>query len=139
MIDVAQDREGLKQAAAELLEDSFDAAQRDRNARLAEQSADPEVLLRASQPRRTLSPGYYMWLEYVVVAIEQPLEAGVTFCESGIGADELIGLQVIREARAEFRRNHPPCRGCGTLMHNSWDKACNDCQKAAAAKERSAS
>jgi hypothetical protein len=136
MIVVAQDAEGLRQAAAELLEDALEAPQREKNLQLAERAADPELILRASRSRRTLSPGYYMWLDFVVVAIEQPLEAGIAFNESRLDADELLGLQVVRHAREEFRRNHPPCRGCGVPLRNAWDQMCNDCQKAAAAKAR---
>lgn len=129
MIAVAQDAEGLRIAAAELLEDSFDAPQRERNLQLAEQAADPEPILRAAQSKRSLSPGYYMWLDFIVENIEMPLEAGIAFSESRMDADELLGLQVVRHARAEFRRAHPPCRGCGTPLRMEWDKLCSECKR----------
>jgi hypothetical protein len=129
MIAVAQDAEGLRQAAAELLEDELDAPQREKNEKLAEQSGDPELVLRASRSKRTLSPGYYMWLDFVVLAIEEPLAAGIVLNESRLDADELLGLQIVRQARAEFRRNHPPCQGCGTPLRMPWDKCCSECSR----------
>jgi hypothetical protein len=134
MIAVAQDEEGLRQAARELLEDAFNAPVRERNAKIAEQSADPELVLRAGHPERALSPGYYMWLGYVAEEIEQPLEAGVSFGSADLLADELLALNVLKEARAEFRKKHPPCRGCNKPLPNEWDKMCNDCQREAAAR-----
>ncbi len=120
-------------AALELLEDALDAPQREANEQLAEYSADPEQLRAAAAPQRTLSPGYYMWLGYVVETIAEPLEAGIAFRDADLGADEIMTLGILSEARAKFRRLHPPCSGCGKLLRNEWDKTCNDCQRAAAA------
>jgi fructose-specific component phosphotransferase system IIB-like protein len=135
MIAVAQDEEGLRQAAREVLEESFTAPARERNQRIAEQSEDPELVLRAGHEERSLSPGYYLWLDYLAEAIEQPLEAGVSFGPADLLADELLGLSVLKEARAEFRRKHPPCRGCNRPLPNEWDKLCNDCQREIAAAD----
>jgi hypothetical protein len=136
MIAVSQDAEGLRMAAFELMEDSLDAAQREANERLAEHAANPEQVLAAAEPKRTLSPGYYLWLGYVAEAIAEPLEAGIAFRDADLGADEIMTLTILAEARAKFRRMHPPCRGCGKPLRNEWDKACNDCQRAAAAEGR---
>jgi len=136
MILVAQDEDGLRQAAAELMEEIFEAPQRERNEKLAESCADPEIILRASLPKRSLSPGYYLWLEFLVTAIEMPREAGVIFRESDLSMEEVIGLGILREAREEFRKKHPSCKGCGAPLQNEWDKACNNCQRAAAASAR---
>jgi len=136
MIAVCTDREGLRAAALELFEDSLHAAERDRAETIAVQSADPEAVLRACRPNRKLSPGYYLWLNFMAEAIERPLEAGVTFRDADLSADEMLGLDVLREARAEFRRKHPPCGGCGKPLPNEWDKTCADCQRAAAAANR---
>jgi hypothetical protein len=127
MIAVAQDADGLRTAALELLEEAFDAPERARIERMAENSGDPESV-RAVNPVRTLAHGYYLWLGYVAGEIEQPLEAGVTFRDADLDAGELLGLSVLREARAEFRRKHPPCQGCGTPQRNEWDKMCGACR-----------
>jgi hypothetical protein len=136
MIAVTQDAEGLRAAALEMMEEALDAPQREANENLAEFTADPEQLLAAAAPKRTLSPGYYMWLGYIAEAIAQPLEAGIAFRDADLGADELAGLTILSEARAKFRRMHPPCGGCGKPLRYEWDKTCNDCQRAAAAKGR---
>ena len=128
-IAVAQDAEGLKIAALELLEDGFAQPQREANERLAEISSDPESLLRAAPSKRTLSPGYYLWLGYVAEAIEGPLEAGISFHCADLDAGELVTLGVLREARAEFRKKHPPCQGCGRLLPTEWDNTCPDCAR----------
>lgn len=133
-IDVCQDSEGLRIAAAEMFEESLDAEQREKNERLAEMSADPESVLRASQSKRTLSPGYYLWLVHCIETIEQPMEDGVTINGAELDADEMLALHILRHARAEFRRNHPPCDGCGRLLRNSWDKTCTQCMRAKGAK-----
>jgi len=136
MIAVSQDGEGLRAAALELLEEAFDAPQREANERLAERAENPEQLLAAAAPTRVLSPGYYMWLGYVAESIAQPLEAGIAFRDADLLADEITTLTILNEARAKFRRMHPPCSGCGKALRNEWDKTCNDCQRAAAAAGR---
>jgi len=136
MIAVYQDEEGLRTAALELLEEALDAPQREANEQLAEQSADPEKVLAAAAPKRTLSPGYYVWLRYVAEEIAKPLEMGIVFREQDLDPEEFSTLVILAEARAKFQRMHPPCGGCGKLLHNEWDKTCNDCQRAKAASAR---
>lgn len=136
MIAVAQDADGLRVAALELMEETLDASQREAIEDLAELAEDPGQLLEAAEPKRTLSPGYYMWLGYIAETIAAPLEAGIAFRDADLGADEFMGLTILSEARAKFRRMHPPCGGCGKPLRNDWDKTCNDCQRAAAAGKR---
>jgi hypothetical protein len=136
MISVCHDQEGLRAAALELMEEALEAPQREANERLAERVGDPERLLAAAAPDRALSPGYYMWLGYVAESIAQPLEAGIAFRDADLLADEITTLTILNEARAKFRRMHPPCSGCGKPLRNEWDKTCNDCQRAAAAAAR---
>jgi hypothetical protein len=136
MIAVFQDVEGLRTAALELMEDALDAPQREKNERLAELADGDERLLAAAEPKRSLSPGYYMWLGYVAEAIAEPLEAGIAFHDKDLGADEIMTLAILSQARAKFHRMHPPCGGCGKPLPNEWDKKCNDCQRAAAAAAR---
>lgn len=128
MIVVSQDAEGLKTAAMELLEEEFERPNREALERVAAQSADPEAVLRGAPAPRTLSPGYYMFLGYVVEAIEQPLEAGVTFTIAELDSGELLALRALKEARAEFRRKHPPCGRCGRLLGSEFDSLCPECQ-----------
>jgi len=137
VIVISQDEQGLRLAAAEMLEDAFEAPQREENERIAAMSSDPEAVLRATLPKRSLSPGYYLWLVFLIEAVEQPMEAGVVMSEAHLGAEELLGLQVLRGARAEFRRKHPPCRRCGTPLRYEHQETCNECQRAAAAAARS--
>lgn len=132
MIAVSQDAEGIRLAALELMEESLDAPERERALRAAELTANPEETMAKIEPQRKLSVGYYLWLQFIVEAIETPLEYGVGFREADLAADELAGLLVVRNARAEFRREHPPCRGCGRPLAYSWEKTCNDCQRAEA-------
>ncbi len=136
MIAVSQDAEGLRVAALELMEDALDAPQREANEQLAEHAAEPEKIREAAEPKRTLSPGYYMWLGYVAESIARPLEAGIAFRDADLGADEILALMILSEARAKFQRMHPPCSGCGKPLRYEWDKTCNDCQRAAAAAGR---
>lgn len=134
MITVSQDLDGLRVAALELMEEALDAPQRKANEQLAEYAADPEQLRAAAAPKRTLSPGYYLWLGYVAEAIAEPLEAGVAFREADMGVDEVSALLILSEARAKFHLLHPPCNGCGKPLRHEWDKTCNDCQRAAAGR-----
>lgn len=136
MIVVSQDEEGLRAAALELMEEALDAPQREANEQLADYVADPELLRNATQAKRTLSPGYYIWLGYVAERIQQPLEAGIAFRHEDLYEDEITTLAILSEARAKFRRMHPPCSGCGKPLRYEWDKTCNDCQRAAAMAER---
>jgi hypothetical protein len=127
---VERDHEGIRQAALEMLEESLDAEGRERIEKVAQQSDDPERILAASR-KRTLPAGYYMWLEYIG-ELEKQLSAGVAISESDLPAADVAGLLALKSAREEFGRNHPPCRGCGKLLANFWDKACNECQREAA-------
>jgi hypothetical protein len=136
MIAVAQDAEGLRRAYVELLEESMDAPERERNERLAEMAANPEALLNSTPERRTLSPGYYGWVRYLQEAIEGPLECGVAIPESQLIAEEVEGLAALRAGRMEFRQKHPPCRGCGKPLADASFKMCGDCDRAAFEAER---
>lgn len=136
MIVVSQDAEGLRIAALELMEEALDAPQREANEKLADYVDDPEQLRGATEAKRTLSPGYYIWLGYVAERIQQPLEAGIEIRHEDLYEDEIVTLAILSEARAKFRRMHPPCSGCGKPLRYEWDKTCDDCQRAAAAAGR---
>ena len=135
MIAVYQDEEGLRTAALELMEETLEAPQREKNEQLAEYSSNPDAI-RAATEKRTLSPGYYIWLHYVAEEIARPLEMGIVFHEQDLDPDEFSTLVILAETRAKFQRLHPPCSGCGKLLPNEWDRTCNDCQRAQAAAAR---
>ena len=129
---VAKDFSGLKQAALELLEEARSAPERERLQRLARASANPSEVLQASESNRSLAEGYYARIGYLM-ELEAFLGMGVQL-SFDLDMTELRGLLSIAAARAEFDRAHPPCRGCGVRLENEWDKTCNDCQRAAAAR-----
>jgi|GEM_PF-1042998 hypothetical protein len=127
LIAVTSDAEGLRQAAIELMEESLDAPERERIERLAKTAANGERLLESLPQRRTLSPGYYLWLASVIETVVEPMEAGVSFHSSDLDADEMTTLRAIREARSEFRRMHPPCKGCGKPLADAALERCAEC------------
>lgn len=131
-IDPRSDAGGLEQAALELMEEALDAPERARLERLAAVAANGEAILSRLPQRRTLSPGYYQWIAYVQSEIVEPMEMGVTFTDGNLRSEEMIALVALRRARGEFRRLHPPCRGCGTPLENAGLKRCGDCEMAAA-------
>ncbi len=135
-IEISSDVGGLRIAAAEMFEESLDAGQREKNERVAAMSSDPELVLRAAPSTRTLTPGYYLWLVYVIETIWEPMEDGISISASELDADEIQTLHILRQARAEFQRKHPPCNGCGAPLRNAWDKTCGDCMKAQGFKSK---
>ena len=135
IISIPQDAVGLAQAAAELFEEAYEAPQIEKNEELAEMTEDQEPLARGKE-HRTLSPGYYMWLEHVAEHVDSTMQIGIVFGDGDLEAGELLALQILRRARAEFQRKHPPCRGCGKPLPYEWDRSCGDCQRATAAAER---
>jgi hypothetical protein len=129
-IYVPEDLEGLHIAAMELLEGEFNAPERQRLEQLAEVAANRETILASLPAIRTLSPGYYMWLDYIVSTVEPAVEAGVWAPPGEMDADEFAGLQVIREARGEFHRKHPPCKVCGKPLPDLTVSKCSACEAA---------
>jgi hypothetical protein len=118
-------------AALELLEESIHGEELERVRRIAEQSADPEAVLAAGAPRRSLAAGYYLWLVEYLVPLEAQMAAGVTIPEARIAAADLEGLAALKAAREEFDRKHPQCR-CGKRLANEWEKQCAECMAKAA-------
>lgn len=127
MILVAQDAAGLRQAALELMEESLDAPERERMEQLAQNAQNAEAVRDSVKSRRTLSPGYYLWLDFIASEIAAPLEAGITFRAVDLDCEELLGLNALREAKAEFRTLHPPCRRCGQALPDAATDICRNC------------
>ena len=129
-IRVAEDFEGLRIAALELLEESFEAPETERLRRFAEIAANGAEMLAKLPQRRTLSPGYYIWLAAIQESVVEPMEAGIAFGERDLLADEALALLAIRRARSDFNEAHPPCRGCGKPMRDAQASHCDGCEQA---------
>lgn len=124
-IAVERDKDGIRLAALELLEESLHAEERVRVERIAAQSADPEAVLAAAAPKRQFAAGYYLWVSYLL-DLEMEMTFGVSIAATLAGAD-VLGLLAVREARREFEREHPQCR-CGRRKKNAWDPTCGKCE-----------
>ncbi|SRR6266702_4361583 len=133
MIDIAQDREGLRHAALELMEEEF--AMRQQDQRHTNSSATPEYSVAKPETQRTLSPGYYKWLGYIVGRVEDWRAAGVLVFDPDCDAepDELPAIDALSEAFAEFDKRHPRCCGCGEPQRNVGKRMCDDCLLATSA------
>lgn len=123
MIVVRHDYTGLRQAALELLEAEFTQEDLERRAKNIDASdlAQFEKLV----PRRTLSPGYYEHVSYLVW-LKKMQDAGAGLA---LTADEVEGLASVKSAYSEFERKHPPCPHCGTLQSWAGSKRCHKCTK----------
>jgi hypothetical protein len=132
MIDVAHDREGLRQAALELMEEQFAVQQ--RKGQLADCSAAPESDLAKPEAERTLSPAYYQWIGYIVGRVEEWCKAGISLSDPNLDADpdELPAIDALGEARADFEKKHPLCVGCSEPLRSANEKMCDECLLAAA-------
>lgn len=136
MIAVEHDSEGIRLAAQELMEESLYREEYARTERAAAQSADPAATLAAAAPKRKFSPGYYVWVKYLL-DLEMEMSLGVS-PGSGVAATlagaDVAGLLAVREARRQFDNEHPQCR-CGRRMKNIAERAqgvCSACKEASA-------
>ncbi len=122
MIVVARDAEGLRLVLAEMLERSYDLS------RLAPQmqgkSDVHKALLLNSVAKVTLSPGYERWAQHLML-LERMHKLGLPLGE--LLAVEVNGLQVLADARATHRYQHPECGGCGMPQQNRFQTECVDC------------
>ncbi len=129
-ICTADDFEGLRWVALELMEEAFDAPKREQLERLSKMAENSDKVLASMPSRRTLSPGYYMWIGAIMESVAGPMEAGVRFHSSDLRAEEALALLAIHEARADFRRAHPPCHGCGRALPDAQQSYCEQCERA---------
>jgi len=123
-IAVERDSDGIRMAALELMEETLGRDEFTRVERIAMQAEDPAAVLAAAAPKRQFSPGYYLWVEYLI-GLEAEMQAGMAVAAALASAD-VTGLMAVREARMQFERAHPRC-GCGRLLKNEWDKQCPAC------------
>lgn len=112
MIAVARDYEGLRIAALELMQEAFDDVERERTLQRAGQGpANIDALLASLAPKRTVAEGYYTRVEYLFWLDSMLGRIPTSFATLSI--TEAEGLNMLTQARAEFKRQHPACPRCG--------------------------
>ncbi|MFC6645445.1 hypothetical protein ACFQBQ_07570 [Granulicella cerasi] len=123
-IQVERDIEGVRLACLALFEESF---QRQAIAQ-AMRTADRETRERAieSIDGRQMSPGYYGWAAHLL-DISTSMELGITFTSHDLTRAEVLGLQAVRSARAEFDHEHPFCPACGVRQDSRLAPSCKAC------------
>jgi hypothetical protein len=133
VVHVARDYGGLQRATLELLEEARLEPQRQKAERLAEHCENAERVLAAVAPKRTLADGYYARVGYLF-ELESMIRRGAGIATMVLDMDESRGLTAIEAARNQFDALHPQCRRCGVRLENEWDRTCNECQRAEAAR-----
>lgn len=128
-IEIAADEAGIRQAAVELLEEAMDAPERERIRQHAAMAANAERMLAELPQRRTLSPGYYDWVRYLIEEVEFRVDRGLA-ASATLDAKDVLGLRALHKARAEFQEKHPACRGCGKNLPDASARYCRDCEHA---------
>ena len=116
MVDCTIDYARLRVAIGELFREAITREEDARLARAAEGAANAERALsgaRRGGPARSLPAGYYDWSEHLF-GLDDEIRLGVHLTARELQARELNGLRVLRDARAEFERDFPPCPSCGT-------------------------
>ena len=127
MIAVERDRDGIRAAALELLEESLHSEGLERAERAAAQSDDPERVLAAAAAPRRLAAGYYVWVDYLA-GLETEIAAGIGASAGELPGVDLAGVMELRAARRQFDAEHPRCRRCGKRLANAWQSACPGCE-----------
>jgi hypothetical protein len=118
---VEVDREGICLAALEMLKESLYSEERERTLRAAKQMADPQEALE-SAGKRQFALAYYLWVGYLF-SLEAEVAAGI---HGTLTAADVVGLLALRQARARFESEHPPCR-CGRRLKNEAEKLRGSC------------
>jgi hypothetical protein len=125
VINIAHDTEGLRKAALEYFEEALDAPMQQQTLAAAKGARNRERVLEAARSRRTLSPGYYSRVEFLLW-LQQMRDMGASISDLGINAAEIEGLRVLALARSEFADKHPECPKCGT-PNRLTDIRCHKC------------
>jgi hypothetical protein len=125
-IQVESDYENVRVAVGELLEEFFKA---DVGASFEEAVANAANAdaLREAAVARSLSPGYYEWVQYLFY-LDRFRVAGVQFTFRDLAEEDLLGMAIVNEERKTFSQSHPPCTACGTLNESS-RFSCRNCGK----------
>jgi len=127
VIRVSADLAGLRVAALELFEGAMLEEQSAPALRRAPLGEDRDRVLERTAPARSLSPGYYERVAYLL-SLEQELGLGLMTRPSELLASELDGLFAVKSARSEFEREHPACPGCGAL-NQKFAATCRACRR----------
>jgi hypothetical protein len=111
---------GVYDALLQLLEEELEER---KTARLIEKAGDASNAGRLHNKKcRSLADGYYLWAAYLFWLAEA-MRAGAIF---ELQSSELTGLKSVKAARAEFERENPGCRSCGS-PNNSFVLRCWNC------------
>ena len=123
-IYVERDPEGLQLALRALFEEGLI---RHRLAPMLEK-ADAETIARAEDdmPERELSPGYFNRAAYLL-DLSITMATGVQMDATMLTRADVLGLQAVRTAKADYERDHPACPACGERQDNRWMKQCFSC------------
>lgn len=78
-------------------------------------------------PPRSLSPGYYDRSSYLL-DLSSAIEAGAQYSAAMLARCDVVGLDAVKRARAEFEHDHPSCGACGTRQDNHFMRKCKSCQ-----------
>jgi len=125
-IQVERDAAGIGTAVRELFEESFfEEAVRTSLEKVGDDELRREEILNDA-PRRTLSPGYYDRAGYAL-DLGAAIEAGAQYPATMLMRSDVIGLQAVRRAKAEFERDHPGCPRCGVRQDNRFLQTCKKC------------
>jgi hypothetical protein len=119
---VAQDVQGIRDAALDLFERSLSAPGLERALANAAQAGNLQELERI-MPESKLSPGYLSFVSYLLW-LEGMMGVGAQF---KLYADEAEGLRALQMARDEFEREHPRCAACGAAQFTKFAKSCGSC------------
>jgi hypothetical protein len=127
VILVSHDYERLRLAARELFDEQFHEQENER-AREAERIAGNAPAAKArrhAKGERTLSPGYYDRVGYLL-DLDAIVSGGFQLSLDQVDASEVQGLMAVREARAEWQAQHPSCGRCGR-RNERFAMKCRDC------------
>jgi len=118
---VESDYDGLRIAAREFFEEEWAFKKVDA---LRANVRNREELIRKTLPKRSVTKGYYLWVEYLLWL------AGVHEIArfQDLSASEAEGLKLVARARNEFYRHHPPCPKCGATTDGFGQIRCMECK-----------
>lgn len=126
-VRVDQDAEGLRLAVRELFEESFaQESVRPLLALLGDNDSERERVM-STMPERTLSPGYYDRSAYLL-ELGSAIEAGAQYTATMLARVDVLGLQAVRRAKAQFEYDHPACSACGIRQESRFAAQCRGCR-----------
>jgi hypothetical protein len=117
------DRDLLERAAGEFLIEGYEYRTAEKILRDTHPDDREEAREKLLSPR-TVPDGCFVFLQHIIW-LEQVLEIvpGIQ-----LSADEVSGILVLRRARNQFQRTHPPCPHCG-MPNDETALCCRECMK----------